>query len=573
MVITTIGLLLSVALSLTAFNYIINYQAKDSLRKQSAFIEEKIAEINSLKELNEFLDSQNSNAFCITVLSSDFRIIGDNNYTNLQPNKLEKEKYIQKAAAGEKNFKIGNPYTTGESMIMYTTRVENSILDSGGHIIVRYSTQVFYNNKPFWFLIATASFIWVFIAVVSFVTIQKSLKEITDPLLSIQYSLENISRGKFEKAQLSSVVDQEEFMKIFNSINDISEQISESMNDLQSEQRKSNFLLQSINQGVIAVSKNCKVILTNNAVLNIFDQQSNIVGESLGYLIQDAEIIEKIQEAVYNKSYYVGSIQINNKNYRIETVNIKDGWANFIGAIEMMVVMTDITQESKSATIRSEFFANASHELKTPLTAIRGYSEILAATKDKKRVDKCAMEINENSMRMLNLIDDMLKLSRLDAEMDTEEISKINLGELCRKICLEQEVSANIKGIKMICDGETFMFGRKNMISMLISNLVNNAIKYNVQNGTVTVRNYLTDNKLIISVQDTGIGIEPKQQGRVFERFFMVDFARNKENNNSTGIGLAIVKHIAVIHGAEIELISKVGEGTIITVIFPIPKN
>lgn len=235
----------------------------------------------------------------------------------------------------------------------------------------------------------------------------------------------------------------------------------------------------------------------------------------------------------------------------------------------------------KNAKMRQEFTANVSHELKTPLTSISGYSELIengmAANED---VIRFAREIHRNSNRLLTLINDIIRLSELDTiDMDVQ-FERVNLYDMA-STCVEMlkmsaekhKVTVNIKG------QEAFIWGNRQMIDEMIYNLCDNAIRYNNENGSVVVtvmgiRHFdsekgIMENQVVLSVKDTGIGIPKKHQERIFERFYRVDKSRSK-STGGTGLGLAIVKHIVAGHkGAGIEVESDIGQGTEIKVIFP----
>ena len=236
----------------------------------------------------------------------------------------------------------------------------------------------------------------------------------------------------------------------------------------------------------------------------------------------------------------------------------------------MLVIITNVTLEINSAKIRSEFFANASHELKTPLTAISGYSELMTMDGvSKKQMNKCVDEISVNAKRMRVLIDDMLRLSKLDADLDNEETVKFDMAKLCKDVAKDIQGLADTKKVSIEVEGSGEFIGRKKMIQTLVSNLVNNAIKYNKENGQVLISVAQTDSNLILKVQDNGIGIAKEHQSRLFERFYKVDTSRTYTNESSTGLGLAIVKKIAVIHGGKISVKSEPGKGTEFKVVFP----
>ena len=223
----------------------------------------------------------------------------------------------------------------------------------------------------------------------------------------------------------------------------------------------------------------------------------------------------------------------------------------------------------RSAKLRQEFTANVSHELKTPLTAISGYAELIengmANEQDTKRFSK---EIHRNANRLLTIINDTIRLSELDSEelsVTTEQLDLYNLAAECIKTLAinaeKNQVSIMMKGTHNIIDAN------KQMIEELIFNLCDNAIRYNNIGGSVVVTIGEKDGRTMLSVKDTGIGIPKKHQERIFERFYRVDRSRSK-STGGTGLGLAIVKHIVAQQNAELTLESEEGKGTEITILF-----
>ena len=224
----------------------------------------------------------------------------------------------------------------------------------------------------------------------------------------------------------------------------------------------------------------------------------------------------------------------------------------------------------KSANMRQEFTANVSHELKTPLTSISGYAELMENNLvDEENISKFAKAIHQNADRLLTLINDIIRLSELDAIQQEPEFEDTDLFELAKN-CVEMlQLNANNHDVKINIDGDTQIIrANKQMIDELIYNLCDNAIRYNKPGGVVDVLVYRSRKGIVLSVKDNGIGISKEHQERIFERFYRVDKSRSKATGG-TGLGLAIVKHIAQIHNASLEVASEIDKGTQIQVIFP----
>lgn len=223
----------------------------------------------------------------------------------------------------------------------------------------------------------------------------------------------------------------------------------------------------------------------------------------------------------------------------------------------------------KSSQMRQEFTANVSHELKTPLTSISGYSELIeTGMATEADVHHFATEIHKNSNRLLTLINDIIRLSELDVSEDAPLMEKIDLAVIARTATDMLAINAEKNSVTLSYDGSHgYIYANKMMMEELVYNLTDNAIRYNNKSGSVDVSVKTVDGKVILRVKDTGIGIPKEHQERIFERFYRVDKSRSK-STGGTGLGLAIVKHIVARNNAVLDMISEPGKGTDISVTF-----
>lgn len=478
------------------------------------------------------------------------------------------DRHLDKAVKNGENFFLGSPYKSGAT-INYAVRVSNGNFEDG-YMILLCSVDVMYNSGAYFIIVALAVIIWVGVILASYFALTLNMKFATIPFEKIEEILVDINNGEYMPSQIPQKLNFPEFKAVLTKIDDLAGEISKNFVNLQYEQKKSSILLQSVNQGIIVVSKSGRIVLNNKVALDIFGKDNDVVGVELSYLIENEELVQTLLQSLESKKYYVGEIQIGEGVYRVETAFNNLEANELISGEVMLVIITNVTLEINSAKIRSEFFANASHELKTPLTAISGYSELMTMDGvSKKQMDKCVDEISVNAKRMRVLIDDMLRLSKLDADLDNEETVKFDMAKLCKDVAKDIQGLADTKKVSIEVEGSGEFIGRKKMIQTLVSNLVNNAIKYNKENGQVLISVAQTDSNLILKVQDNGIGIAKEHQSRLFERFYKVDTSRTYTNESSTGLGLAIVKKIAVIHGGKISVKSEPGKGTEFKVVFP----
>ncbi len=229
----------------------------------------------------------------------------------------------------------------------------------------------------------------------------------------------------------------------------------------------------------------------------------------------------------------------------------------------------DVDEKTREADFRKEFTANVSHELKTPLTSISGFAEIIKNGIAKREdIPRFAGKIYDETQRLIRLVEDILKLAQLDEMKIAAGKQNIDLYEVCEEVVELLNPIALQNKVALVLEGEHYnIMAVDQILGEIIYNLCDNAIKYNKENGKVTIRVFLKDGKPAVSVKDTGIGIPEEDLDRVFERFFRVNKSHSKEIGG-TGLGLSIVKHGAVFHNARISIKSKLDEGTEVTIIF-----
>ena len=259
-------------------------------------------------------------------------------------------------------------------------------------------------------------------------------------------------------------------------------------------------------------------------------------------------------------------LDINEQKYKLIANPAFEG-DNVIGTVVMII---DITESAKREILRREFTSNVSHELKTPLTSISGFAEMMkAGGTDESTVVDFSTSIYDEAQRLITLVTDIIKLSELDEKPVQTAKEDVDLYELSCEIIKRLKPVADKHFIELRLFGEhTRILGTRKILSEMIYNLCDNAIKYNKKNGTVDiVVSGCDDGKVYLTVRDTGIGIPYPDQSRVFERFYRVDKSHSKQVGG-TGLGLSIVKHGAAYHNAEITLESAVDKGTRVTIEF-----
>ncbi len=321
--------------------------------------------------------------------------------------------------------------------------------------------------------------------------------------------------------------------------------------------------IDSVGDGIMILDENGSIIISNTTAEKLFSVDDNVVITSITES-QSPALSSLIKQAKCGSHVETGLI-LEGVEYQVTADPVFEK-----GAVKAIAVL--ILRESakeKSELIRREFTANVSHELKTPLHAISGYAELLRNKMVRPEdTDRFLDSIWSEAQRLVDLIDDTIKLSRLDegaADMVHEEINLYSLAEETMSLL---KTKAERAGVVMSLSGDSvFIEGIPQLLEGIVYNLVDNAIKYNRENGSVSVEVKNNEKTVTLSVCDTGIGIPKEFQERVFERFYRVDKSHSKEVGG-TGLGLSIVKHAAKLHQAHIELYSVENGGTSISVIF-----
>lgn len=563
--IMSIALVLVIILAGAGFLLASYYSMRSSLKMFSEKYSDIIGEIDHVYQLENSLKNFSDQSFIIVLYSSEGEIIAANASDPPQDITLSD---LQSATSG--NHVYSNDNYNDVLMLIYTAKVfVKTSIDTSGYIYMRCGTPIDYATGNFWIFFGSSIVIAMLVIAAAGAIINVYIKKSSRPLQAVQKGLEEINKGNFRRADIAT--DYDEYKGIINEIGDLGKKISDSLSNIKYEQRKAMFLLDNIGQGVIALSENGRVLMCNSAALTIFERHTSTVGMNIQDLVGDENICAIVNGTVENKVNCECEYRRQGKVYRVETVLADDSWFENFKSISMLILFTDITQEIKSADIRSEFFANASHELKTPLTVIKGYSELLTMPgQSAKNIAKCAAEIEGNAAKMGTLINDMLYISRLDANIINEEKQYTDIGKLCSDICDDMSVSASMASVTIHCSGQGCTMAYPKMMTTAVTNLVSNAVKYNKEGGEVWVNVSEDGGDVVISVRDNGIGISPEDKERVFERFYKADKAHTRNDELSTGLGLAIVKHIIVnLHEGEITVDSEPGKGSVFTVRLP----
>ncbi|OUO39062.1 histidine kinase [Megamonas hypermegale] len=350
------------------------------------------------------------------------------------------------------------------------------------------------------------------------------------------------------------------------------EQIRQQMKTLKNQQREFTAIINNIEEGLILVNHAYKILSVNHSALEILNADKiNYIDKNLFTLVNNDILYQAIQ-SVMNGERQEFYFPMGEKTYQIiaSPVTKRD---KIKGAL---ILFVDITEKRMAEKMRQEFSANVSHELKTPLTSISGFAELLQNNMVRPNdVPLFAGKIYKEAQRLINLVQDIIKVSQLDEKNSSFMKEPINLSAICKQTILYLSDKALKKQVKLNftptsgCE----ISAVRQLIDELVYNLIENAIKYNKPKGQVDILLSKDSNSVSLSVKDTGIGISKEDLPHVFERFYRADKSRSQIKVEGTGLGLAIVKHIAEYHHAKLSISSELDKGTTITIQFPLIKD
>lgn len=555
-----IGVLLCFAL-FTVVNVVGAKRLLDNVIEEN---ESGFAAIESQEELVKRVDEVDAALIRISVLSADGTLIADNVLEQGSEAGLDAEDAADVLERGVR-YKLQRLYGEGETLYVAYTAVQNAAL---GDIIVVYGIDIDFNDLNFWLLAGACAAGWIVITLATYFITRNYITSATESLDKLRTMLENVNKGNYSEISYKSRF--KDVQEIVSNIDVAARNIDDTIKNLKNEQVKNTFILSNVDQGIVAVNSKRKIIISNGAFSDIFGSNPGLVGVDLSTVLGEGTEQDKIYSALEEgRSGTIVDITRDGRTYRVENVAEPEHWPEGWGETGSMLLFTDVTYEANMSKMRSEFFDNASHELKSPLTAITGYAELLAepSLSPVKRA-KCIEEIRANAGDMLELINNMLRLSKLDSSDRPRDIRRLKVEEVCGEVVKRLAVQAEEMGVSVTIDGSAECSADENDMFTMLSNVVSNAIKYNKRGGSVKIALTPEGSGARIEVSDTGIGIAPEHIGRIFERFFKVDTARTRSKALSTGLGLSIVKQLADHYGAKIDVKSEVDKGTCVTLIF-----
>lgn len=546
-----VSVLLTAVVALTALFIFTENRVYNELQSDADII---IAALDSTEGMTLFDNIDEVDRCRITLISPEGQVLYDN-YVNVDGlgSHLNRPEII---GALEKGSSYGrhSSETFGEILYYYAIR-----LDDGNILRVSLSS-----DQSFTIFLGTAIMTLLIsgglIAVGIFLSSRLTMK-ITAPVRRLAA---NIGDDTLDDADDDIYP---EFKPLVDKIRRQQLEIKHQLARVEKEKNRLATIINNMDEGLLLLDNSFNIIMLNESACRLLGSRLSRF-ECTGKPIAEVCPLDEVKSCIENADSI--NLTINGRYLQLH-VNQVMASAEEVGRIGLIL---DITERSEIERIKQEFTANVSHELKTPLTSISGYAELIEsgmATGDD--IILFAGRIRRESARMLTLISDIIKLSQLDEESDHENFEPVDLHTICEECMDILDISAKRHNVSLSLEGETCeLLASPSELTELVYNLIDNAIRYNRPGGKVSIKvesgmSGYPEGTVMLTVADTGIGIAKEHTGRVFERFYRVDKSRSKATGG-TGLGLAIVKHVAERHGAKLILDSELNVGTTVRVIF-----
>lgn len=397
------------------------------------------------------------------------------------------------------------------------------------------------------------------------------------PLTDMTKMAETMTQGNFSNRL--PVKSKDEIGRLGKALNKMAEKSQQRLAIINMDRNKLSAILSCMSEGVIAIDKDELIIHINDAAAALLGID---IDDSLNKPIWEITRIHDISRILSDTARDLQTIKrsvkiaygTHDRIIEMHAAPLQDGTGSAVGA---MVVLMDVSELRHLETVRRDFVANASHELKTPITAIRAIVETLL---DDEKINPIKRQeflekIKNQSLRLSAIVTDLMALSRFELQDESLTEEPVNLDDIARKSLEDLSPAAIEKQITVklsVTEEPLVITGNRDALEQAVSNLLDNAIKYTPEEGHIWIRLGTKNHEAIIEIQDTGIGIEPKDQERIFERFYRVDKARSRELGG-TGLGLSIVRHIVMSHGGRLSVTSVPGNSSTFKLIFPLHKN
>lgn len=523
----------------------INEDTRDQLMAQLDYLSQAVDD-----EGLTYLNQLENNSYRITWIAADGAVLFDNrNNISRMENHADRQEFIDAKAHGVSEIERESETMTTRLMYVAEELSDGSVL--------RIATNDISIGGVAWMLAVPSVLLILCISLLAWFVARKLSRALVEPLNTLDLDHPLAGEAYDELVPLLSRIEQQH-----REIADQRVQLGQQRNEFQT-------VIDNMREGLVLLNQSGRILLINRSGRNLMkamaEEDDLAAGEEI--ITSRNSVVDSLLDKAYDGKTSSATIIINSRSYEIHASPVESD-EGIHGAVLFYV---DVTEKVEAEQLRREFSANVSHELKTPLHSISGCAELMLSgivkEEDKPRFLK---QIYDEAQHMVSLIENIIKISRLDEEADALPVDKVDLYEITQTVIEQLGNKAASRGIVMDLSGtHVTIKGVKTLLYEMIYNLCDNAIKYNVDDGAISVSVKKTKDAAVVKVKDTGVGISEDQQERIFERFYRVDKSHSRASGG-TGLGLSIVKHAAIWHNATIKVKSKLGKGTTFIVRFPL---
>lgn len=508
--------------------------------------------------------SEAANGIRVTIIAGDGTVTGDSevDYTTME-NHADREE-IRQAAGASATVLVRNSETLGKKLIYAVQKTQDAYY-------IRLSDEysgVMADLVSFAPAILGAALVALLFAL--YFT-RRFTDSITGPIIAMNESLRGVKDGTATLDAASYPY--EELRDMAEKINALAGDVSRHIGQIQAEKDKIDYLLDHMLEGFLLLDRKGKVLIINASACARLGCDKSAAGRELLYVTRNTRLLETVRNVQDSGRNQRLDLEMDGKIIEVQCIVVGESYGDIDGG--MILILTDVTEVRNAVKMRRDFFTNASHELKTPITSIKGSAELLCSDlpiPEEQRQELLA-RMGQETERMCTLIGDIIMINRLESGDIPGDRSNLDFGDVVRECCGEVRPMASQNQLQFYQKIDAVpMYASARSLHELTSNLLMNAVKYNRPGGAVEVTLEREGGTAVLSVRNDGEPIPPEHQGRVFERFYRVDRGRSK-TVGGTGLGLSIVKHVVDAMGGTIDLVSNDREGTRFTVRLPIPAQ
>ena len=489
----------------------------------------------------------------ITVIDANKTVIADSQDEDLVGKPHENREEITAAWEDSPKVVTRKSESLGADMVYYAKKV--TVGDT--FVIVRAAIKVETVNQYVFNALPTYVYVLISVLFVSYIAGILATVNLIKPLEEVKNTLAAVNNGEKINRPYDNESDPD-MREMLGEIADVSEKLQNSINEANTERERLDYVLANVSDGITVIDAGGIVTVMNKVACGVFGGDG-FIGRKYTALTADEKFLSEIGETVALRETRSFEYENEGNIYMVIARALENSFT--------VIVLTDITQIRNGEKMREEFFANASHELKTPLTAIKGFNDLIALKTSDEEIKSFTAKSDKEITRLVSLIGDMLDLSKLENSGKIADAEELDLGKIATEVAESLAPLAANKKISVSVSGNGIVRMEREHAVELVKNLVENAIRYNNENGKVEVSVLNDGGNVVLRVKDNGIGIEEEHLGRIFERFYRVNKSRSRETGG-TGLGLSIVKHVCALYNAEPVVHSRYGEGTTVEVKF-----